>query len=195
MNNPITLLQRDHTAARSLGDSNADICFLGLAENNGPSVRTLVLRGISEDGFTLFISKTSPKWRIIKDNAEAELLLWYPSIQKQYRIHGRIRVLGQESIDKNWPRRPAGSKYLDHAYTTFSAQSTEIASRDALVAHIDDHKMRQPEDELEIPETAAGIQLSPASIEILDLNAQDRIHDRRRYNITDQGWQEIQLMP
>jgi len=195
MFNPINQLQTDHQAARSLNDTNADICFLALSEAGRPSVRTLVLRGISEDGFTLFISKTSPKWHIIQENAEAELLLWYSSMQKQYRIHGSIQALGQDAIDNNWPRRPAGSKYLDHAYTGFSAQSTEISSREALVAHIEAHRTRQAEDELSIPETAAGICLIPASIERLDLNAHDRIHDRRRYTRDGQHWHETQLMP
>jgi pyridoxamine 5'-phosphate oxidase len=195
MINPITQLQTDQQTARSLKDANADICFLALSETGRPTVRTLVLRSISEEGFTLFISKTSPKWHIIQGNAEAELLLWYSTIQRQYRIQGKVQALSQDAIDRNWPRRPAGSKYLDHAYTSFSPQSTEIESREALVAHIEAHRARQPEEELSIPATAAGIRLVPTSLEMLDLNAHDRIHDRRRFTLDGQQWHAAQLMP
>lgn len=195
MNNPITQLVTDRQTARSLNDSNADICFLALSDENSPSVRTLVVREISDEGVTLFINKTSPKWHTLSSNSEAEILLWYPSLQRQYRIHGFVNEMSTDSISQNWPRKPAGSKYLDYAYQSFSPQSQEISSRQALQDHIGSLKTKHPEDSLTTPPIALGITLTPTTIESLDLNAHDRIHDRQKFTRTKESWHVVQLMP
>jgi pyridoxamine 5'-phosphate oxidase len=193
--NPIENIRSDRQSARSIDDTNADICFLALSEDGQPSVRTLVLRDVSEEGFTLFINKSSPKWRVVQSNSNAELLLWYTSIQKQYRIRGTIEELERSAIEANWPRRPTGSKYLDFAYEDLAPQSSPIDSRRTIVDHIEAHKARQPEDELDVPPLATGIILRPETIDCLDLNHQDRIHDRQRHELIKGRWQTTVLVP
>lgn len=192
---PIERIMADHQSARSLEDANADLCFLALSEDNEPTVRTLILRGITDEGFTLFINKTSAKWQSITRSSRGELLLWYPTVQRQYRVRGTIEEMDRSAIEKNWPRRPAGSKYLDYAYTTFAPQSTEIESHDALVKHVETFRAGNTEDSLTTPDIATGIMLKPLSIESLDLNSPERIHDRRRYTLENGHWKEAQLMP
>ena len=47
--NPLTNIINDRAEARKQGDSNADTCFLALADQDGKaSVRTLVLREVTE---------------------------------------------------------------------------------------------------------------------------------------------------
>lgn len=193
--NPIEHLRSDRQSARSVDDANADICFLALSEAGMPSVRTLVLRDVSDDGLVLFVNRTSPKWQTIESNNVAELLIWYPSIQRQYRITGRLHELERTTIETNWRRRPAGSKYLDHAYESLGSQSSPIDSRNTIVAHVEAHRAREPEEQLSAPESATGIILRPAVIECLDLNNQDRIHDRQRHELIDGIWQTTQLIP
>ncbi len=192
MTNPIEALKRDRSSARSLQDGNADICFLALTD---PSVRTLVTRDIDDSGIQLFINKTSAKWETIEADASAQVLFWFSSLQKQYRVSGTIKELGREDIENNWPRRPAGSKYLDHAYEDFARQSSVIESRDALTAYIGESKAHLNEEEMTTPTHATGVRLVPASIECLDLNNQDRIHDRRLFTLEAGSWQEQVLMP
>ena len=192
---PIEKINADRHSARDFRDGNADICFLALSVNDQPSVRTLVMRDISADGFTLFINTTSEKWRILQSNDNAELLLWYATLQKQYRVRGPIETLDRNTIENNWPRRPTGSKYLDHAYSNFSDQSKEIESHEALVTYIREFREANPEETLTTPDTAAGIRLVPETIEMLDLNNPDRIHDRKLFTRADGSWQESQLMP
>ena len=193
--NPIAGIIKDQQTARSLDDQNANICFLALSGEGAPSVRTLVLRDISEAGFTLFINKTSPKWRIITGNNRAELLLWYASIRRQYRVGGLIDALDQNIIEEHWPRKPAGSKYLDHAYETLGPQSSEIASRDLLLGHIDALAKETDDGSLAVPAAAGGIILRPAVIECLDLNQGGSAHDRRHYEKADNKWIETVLIP
>ena len=193
--NPLNKIVADRRSARGLRDPNADICYLALSNYNKPSVRTLVMRNISEAGFTLFVNKTSEKWRILETNNRAELLLWFSTVQRQYRVKGIIEELDRESIETNWPRRPTGSKYLDYAYQNFRQQSRPIESHTALTQHIQDFKQENPEESLTIPETATGLRLAPKEIEMLDLNDPNQIHDRRLFLKDHDKWIASQIMP
>ncbi len=193
--NPLDKIAQDRRDARGLDDANADICFLSLSENGRPSVRTLVLRSIDAQGLTLFINKTSAKWRIILDNPYAEAMVWYPSTQNQYRISGKIEELPREVIATNWHRRPAGSKYLDHAYEKLAPQSSVIESRSTLTDFVATLRQQHEEEDMQVPAMATGIILHADRVESLDLNSQDRLHDRRLYTLADGHWQESLLIP
>jgi pyridoxamine 5'-phosphate oxidase len=192
---PIKRIQTDRQDARNFDDPNADLCFLALSESGKPSIRTLVLRDVTAEGFTLFVNKTSPKWSIIQANNKAEMLIWYTNSQTQYRISGVIEALDPSVIEHNWHRRPSGSKYMDYSYDSLGSQSSEIDSRDVLVKHIKGLKEEHPEEEMVTPESATGIVLRPEVIEMLDLNMPNRIHDRRRFVLLDGKWQSTQLIP
>jgi pyridoxamine 5'-phosphate oxidase len=192
---PIARIKAERLDARNADDPNADLCFLALSESGKPSVRTLVLRDITTDGFTLFINKTSPKWSIILSNSQAEMLIWYTNSQTQYRISGFIEELAPSVIEHNWHRRPTASKYMDYSYESLGSQSSQIDARDDLIGHIKELKEEHPEEALVTPESAVGIMLHPEVIEMLDLNSPDRIHDRRRFVFTDREWRSTQLIP
>ena len=192
---PIARIKAERLDARNADDPNADLCFLALSESGKPSVRTLVLRDITTDGFTLFINKTSPKWSIILSNSQAEMLIWYTNSQTQYRISGLIEELAPSVIEHNWHRRPTASKYMDYSYESLGSQSSQIDARDDLIGHIKELKEEHPEEALVTPESAVGIMLHPEVIEMLDLNSPDRIHDRRRFVFTDREWRSTQLIP
>lgn len=195
MNDPILQITQDRQLARSYEDSNAELCMLALTDGLTPSVRTLVLRDVTADGLSLYINKTSHKWRIIEQNHNAELLIWYQTIQRQYRVAGTLHTMDPSIIEGNWHRRPAGSKYLDHAYERLGPQSSPIDSQDTLVQFIKGMKAEYHEDDLPTPASAIAVRLVPTRIECLDLNNQDRIHDRRLFHRTDQGWEVQQLVP
>ena len=196
--NPLNQIIEDQQNARDLKDANADICFLALNDASGPSVRTLVLREVSPSGLTLFINKTSPKWRAIEHSPRAQILLWYPSLQKQYRLSGSFLELERSTIIENWQRRPSASKYLDQVYEKFGNQSSTIDSRERLTSHIDSLKSEYNPEDLETPANATGILLEPDQIECLDLNDNNRIHHRHLYKLNneiDPKWHESVLIP
>ena len=192
---PVRRIREDRQSARQLGDTSADICFLALSDESGPSVRTLVLRDIVDNRISLFVNKTSPKWRAIVERQKSQLLIWFATLQRQYRISGELREIERSVIEENWHRRPAGSKYMDHTYETLGPQSSVIPSRETLVQFISDLKQKHPEENLEVPTNATGIILEAHQVECLDLNNQDRIHDRRLYTWRDGEWIEEILIP
>ena len=194
--NPVQNIQSDRKQARRLKDSNADVCFLALADANGKaSVRTLVLRDINDNRFTLFINKTSPKWQAFTGGTGHELLIWYASVQRQYRISGFLQELDQGIVKSNWLRRPTGSKYLDYVYEELGNQSSIIDSRDILTDKIKQLKEDLDAMSMQSPPMVAGIELIADRIDVLDLNHQDRIHDRRLYTRDGDTWTSQILIP
>jgi len=194
--NPLTDIINDRVEARKQGDSNADICFLALADKDGQaSVRTLVLREITDSYLVLFLNRTSPKWQLLQQGANYELLLWYASMQRQYRIQGTMRPLDSDVVRQTWQRRPHGSKYLDYVYQEMAAQSSEIESREQLVNEIQRLKKTYKVDEMQAPAEVGGIELIAHRVEMLDLNREDRIHDRRVFSLHDGLWTVKILVP
>ena len=192
MTNPMEQLSAARQRARSQDDPNADLCFLALCD---ASVRSLVTRTINDAGITFFINKTSAKWQTISKTPEAEALFWFSSLQVQYRVSGVIEELDRSEIAENWPRRPAGSKYLDFAYTSFAPQSSVIDSREALTEHLQAQMQAVSEDSMTVPDAATGVLLRVRSLECLDLNNRNRIHDRRLFTRDGDTWTEQTLMP
>ncbi len=194
--NPVEQIKQSRIEARKLGDPNADLCFLALADNNGrASIRTLVLRDIGEIDFTIFINKTSPKWQLFAADADYELLVWYPNKQHQFRIRGTATQLDTNIVGQNWLRRPQGSKYLDYVYQEFRPQSSELTSREQLITEVQRLKETHKGDDMQAPSQVAGMKLTANEIEMLDLNHDDRIHSCRRFNFINNDWQVTELVP
>ncbi|MEX2488959.1 MAG: pyridoxamine 5'-phosphate oxidase family protein [Pseudomonadales bacterium] len=196
MVNPVDRIRADRADARKLDDPNADICHLALADRNGKaSVRTLVLRSINDNRFGVFINKTSPKWAILSNDCDYELLVWYPSMQRQYRISGSVEFLDDDIVKTNWHRRPLGSKYLDYVYGQLGPQSSFIESRATLLEAVKQIKETWRGKDMEPPDTVAGVELVAECIEVLDLNREERIHDRQLYTLVKGTWTSRVLVP
>ena len=195
MTNPLQLIRDDQQKAKKLGDPNSDLCFLALSDADTPSVRTLVLRDVSTKGLTLFVNKSSPKWTTIKSNNKAEILLWYASTQTQFRINGTIEELPHSLIEQNWEKRPVDSKYLDYAYQSLGAQSSEIDSKKELSEHIIRLKTKHSENALTKPTSAVSVMLRPKIIEKLNLNSNSPLHDRTRFSHVNGQWIITHLIP
>jgi pyridoxamine 5'-phosphate oxidase len=194
--NPVEKIQADRKEARQLGDTNADICFLALADSDGnASVRTLVLREITENRFTLFINKSSPKWKALISGASLELLIWYSTLQHQYRVSGSMRELDPEIVKSSWQYRPSGSKYLDHVYQELGDQSSTIPSRETLTEKIKHFEAVLDPENMTAPSFVAGVEILADRIEMLDLSMEDRIHDRRVHNFDGTLWTSEILIP
>jgi pyridoxamine 5'-phosphate oxidase len=191
------MIRDDRAQARRMEDPNADVCFLALADASGTaSVRTLVMREITGNHFRVFMNQSSPKWKILSGGGTYQLLLWYPSMQRQYRVNGSVQTLDSDVVKQNWLRRPRGSKYLDLLYENVVDQSTYVDSRDYLVEEINKIKTAYKLEGMEAPDKVAGVELIAEQIEMLDLNREDRIHDRRLFVLRDDDeWDQKVMIP
>ena len=84
---------------KEINDPNA----LSLATTNSknePSVRMVLLKGLSSKGFVFYTNLNSPKSNDLKKNPKAEMCFHWKSLQRQIRIYGSIAQIDDKEADK-----------------------------------------------------------------------------------------------
>ncbi|MEX1237526.1 MAG: hypothetical protein WD994_04570, partial [Pseudomonadales bacterium] len=88
-----------------------------------------------------------------------------------------------------------GSKLLDLYYEHRGDQSSLIDSRAELVDQITGLRQEFKLDDIAAPTKVAGVELVATKIEMLDLNREDRIHDRQLFMLEGDEWISQYLVP
>lgn len=194
--NVIEQLRTDRELALDRGDPTASVCYLATVEPDlTPSVRTLVLRQIDDTSLRIFINHSSPKWQALVAHPQVQVLLWYPSIQIQYRISGDAAQASREDIENNWHRRPLRAKLLDYFYAHQAPQSTPFQSRADFDFAFENFARSLKTDQLSPPPEAIAVDIHFSEIERLDLTQDERPHWRARFVRSEEGWHEECLVP
>lgn len=193
---PIGEIIAEREKARERGDLNANVCFLATVTKEGSgTVRALSLRDIDHRGFAVLVNGLSLKWAELQSGRGFEMLIYWPTVSRQYRIRGRLSPMDEEDRRRYWDRKTHGSKLLEHYYPTFEPQTTVVPSRERLVAGIDELEKRFPdENNVPLPDSLIGVYLAPDQIETWH-SGEGRLHDRRRYTRTADGWKNEVLVP
>ena len=173
-----------------INDPNA----LSLATTNSknePSVRMVLLKGLSENGFVFYTNLNSPKSHDIKNNPNAAMCFHWKSLQRQIRIKGVISQVSNEEADKYFNSRPYESRIGAWA----SDQSKAMNKREDFLKKIDDFKKKYPDKKiLPRPKHWSGWCLNPLTIEFW-LGDKYRIHERLKYNKSSNTWKKEILYP
>ena len=164
---------------------------LATADDEGmPSVRFVLLNGLDADGLRYFTHRGSRKGRDVAINPHAAAAFWWPSLDRQARINGSIRLLSEADSLAYWRTRPRGSQLS----ATVSAQGQEIGSREELEARVADLAERNS-GELPLPPMWGGYLIVPRIIEFWE-SRPDRLHDRVEYRRGGDGtWNRRRLQP
>jgi pyridoxamine 5'-phosphate oxidase len=190
---PLSLFRQERNNAREQKDPCAELCWMATVDAAGlPHVRTIILRDLGER-IGLFINASSPKWAHLERVATLEVVTFYPTLNIQYRLRGESAPIGRDVMNENWENRPFGGRRLDWFYDSVQPQSTHVHSRERLVDGLKEEGHRM--DGKGMPPSVNGVYLDPVQIERLDLTDPDRIHDRRRYERTEDGWSCRLLVP
>ena len=158
-----------------------------------PGVRTVLLKGLDDDGLTFFTNYDSAKGHELAANPVASILFPWTDLQRQVRLTGAVRRLDAAGSDAYFASRPYGSRIGAVA----SPQSAVIpdraaleAARDALVAEYPD-----PPGAVPRPENWGGYVVTPDEVEFWQ-GRPDRLHDRLRYRRDEGGtWVTERLAP
>jgi pyridoxamine 5'-phosphate oxidase len=191
--NPVELFNNWLSAAAAnevVVEANAMV--LSTVVDNQPSSRTVLLKDLTDEGFTFFSNYESRKAKQISENKNVSLLFpWYP-LERQVIILGIASKISSAESDKYFASRPRGSQIGAWA----SMQSTELSDRTVL-----ENKFAQLEEKWPIgtqiprPEFWGGYVVSPTSIEFWQ-GRYSRLHDRIRYlRSNNNDWQIKRFYP
>jgi pyridoxamine 5'-phosphate oxidase len=189
--NPIELFDLWFGAARGAGILLPEAMTLATANRAGvPSARMVLLKSFDRDGFVFFTNYGSRKAAELDDNPHAALLFHWTVLQRQVRVEGGVKKVGEEESFAYFSTRPRGSRIGAWA----SLQSTTLDSRTTLDARVREMEARYPGEDVPLPPFWGGYRVEPSSIEFWQGRV-NRLHDRLRYHRTDEGWAITRLYP
>tara|TARA_B100001123_G_C14684421_1_gene778760 strand:- start:39 stop:623 length:585 start_codon:yes stop_codon:yes gene_type:complete len=175
---------------KEINDPNA-LSLATTSEKNKPSVRMVLLKGLSAKGFVFYTNLNSPKSHDLKKNPEAAMCFHWKSLQRQVRISGIITQVSDKEADIYFNTRPYDSRIGAWA----SDQSKVMKERKELSEKIEDFKNKyKDEKNLPRPNYWSGWCLKPESIEFW-LGDEFRIHERLRYRKVSNNWEKEILYP
>ncbi len=157
-----------------------------------PSARIVLLKDLDDDaGFGFFTNYGSQKGLELNSNPSAALLFFWPELQRQVRVNGKVTKMPEAQSEAYFQSRPTGSQLGAIA----SPQSREIADRSVLESWLAELERRYA-DGTSIPRPLhwGGYRLRPDVMEFWQ-GGDNRLHDRLRYSREHTGWKIVRLAP
>lgn len=155
-----------------------------------PSARIVLLKDFSDQGFTFFANYESKKGKQILQNPYGALVFWWPELERQVRIEGKITKVSPAESDRYFRTRPEGSKIGAWA----SPQSQAIPNRKYLESLQSDFKEEFSGKTITRPPNWGGYVLAPFLLEFWQ-GRQNRLHDRIQYTLVNDSWVIERLAP
>jgi len=139
--------------------------------------RTVLLKDISEGGFTFFTNYDSRKAHAINLNPSVSLLFPWYAMERQISISGIAEKISETESDEYFATRPWGSQIGAWA----SQQSSPLATRAELEQRFEGASKKWPEGTVvPRPPHWGGFRVTPLQIEFWQ-GRYSRLHDRLRY--------------
>ena len=141
------------------------------------TTRTVLLKDVSQGGFTFFSNYSSRKAQAIELNTQVTLLFPWYAMERQVSIVGFTEKIERNESEEYFATRPWGSQIGAWA----SAQSAPLASRAELEQRYQGAAEKWPEGTVvPCPPHWGGYRVTPISIEFWQ-GRYSRLHDRLRY--------------
>tara|TARA_B100000497_G_scaffold102772_1_gene117417 strand:- start:1049 stop:1675 length:627 start_codon:yes stop_codon:yes gene_type:complete len=193
LNDPIELFRAWMEEAKKTEPNDPNALALATSDkDNSPSVRMVLLKDFSKDGFTFYTNLNSQKGNELKSNPKAAMCFHWKSLLRQIRITGQIKKVSDKVADEYYNTRGYESRIGAWA----SKQSTILKNRDELLKSIEAFKQKyNDQSKVPRPDHWSGWNLIPSNIEFW-LDGDNRIHERLRYSKDETGsWVKSLLSP
>ncbi len=155
-----------------------------------PSARMMLLKAADSNGFVFFSNYESHKARELAQNPFASLVFFWPLLERQVRVEGRVSKVSAKESDKYYKTRPIGSRIGAWA----SPQSQVIPNRRYLENLKTDFQEEFAKREVSRPGNWGGYTLVPNLVEFWQ-GRPDRLHDRLQYRMENESWLLERLAP
>ncbi|WP_425639076.1 pyridoxamine 5'-phosphate oxidase [Algoriphagus yeomjeoni] len=157
--------------------------------DGAPNARILLLKGI-DTGFVFFTNYSSEKGKELENHSLASLTFFWPELERQVRIRGKIEKVSAEESDLYFFSRPIGSQIG----AWVSPQSQVIESRADLNHRLTVFEKQFTENSISRPPHWGGYRLLPNTIEFWQ-GRPSRLHDRIKYVQKGDNWEIVRLAP
>jgi pyridoxamine 5'-phosphate oxidase len=156
-----------------------------------PSVRTVLLKAIEPRGAVFFTHYDSDKGRDLAENPRAALLFFWPELERQVRMSGRVTPIDRAASEQYFATRPLESQWA----AWVARQSEEIAGRGLLEQRYAEIKEGFANQTVPCPPHWGGYLVDPERIEFWQ-GRPGRLHDRLLYTRQPDGsWKRSRLAP
>lgn len=154
-----------------------------------PSARVVLLKYFDRSGLTFFTNYTSRKGRELEHRPFAEFHFFWPDLERQISIAGRVEKASHQLSEEYFLSRPLASRIGAWA----SEQSSEITSRETLEERVEFFQDKFGED-VPLPDFWGGFTMKPDRFEFWQ-GRKSRLHDRLVYTLENGEWRIARLAP
>ena len=189
--NPISFFLKWFKEALIMNKGEANACVLStVSKKNLPSSRVVLLKSVSENGFTFFTNYNSEKSLDIQTNPNVALNFYWPEIERQVRIKGKAKKIDTKDSDNYFKSRPRKSQIG----SWISSQSTVMELDHSFIDTVSRLEIKFQGKKVERPSYWGGYCVAPVSVEFWQ-GRPSRLHDRLLYELDKERWLKKRLAP
>ena len=189
--NPIQYFMNWFEDALKVNKQEANACVLSsVSSDNCPSSRVVLLKEVTENGFTFFTNYKSSKAKDIDANPNVALNFYWPELERQVRIAGIAKKITINDSDTYFKSRPRESQMG----ALLSDQSKVIGLDYNFMETLNSLESKFKDKEVARPLHWGGYFIEPIKVEFWQ-GRPSRLHDRLEYKIEGGKWIYKRLAP
>jgi pyridoxamine 5'-phosphate oxidase len=172
----LVLLRKWIGDAERVGVAEPNAMVLATVESGRPVSRSVLCKGVGEDGITFYTNYDSAKGAELAAAPYASATFPWYLLGRQFHIRGPVTKVGPQDTADYWFKRPRGSQLGAWA----SHQSRPIASRAALLDQLAEVTARfAGTGQVPVPPNWGGYRIAPDVVEFWQ-GRENRVHNRIR---------------
>ena len=188
---PIAEFKKWFAEAEAAESVNPNAMMLATCTVDGrPSARMVLLKDVSDQGFTFYTNLESRKGTELADNPLAALCFYWKALARQVSIEGPVEAVDDAEADEYFASRSRMSRIGAWA----SKQSQPMPGRFELEKRVAEFTAKFHVGVVPRPNFWSGFRIVPKTIEFWQEH-QFRLHQRVLYTRAGDGWKMETLYP